>query len=109
MPLQGKAKRLYQKKYMRRRRAALRAAGRSDSARAPANFLVTVQAAIDQAEATKPDPKRCSFCGRAASRERIIVLIESDDGKCRARICESCHAGAGDVLAAQRAAWRGGT
>jgi hypothetical protein len=111
MPLKGRAKKLYQREYMRRRRAALRMDAEpvhppSTPASAPPDLLIAVKAALDEVGAGQPEPKRCSFCNKLASKpERIVIQIQSDDGKVRVRICETCHADAGALFAAQRYAW----
>jgi ClpX C4-type zinc finger len=74
VPLQGEAKKLYQRDYMRRRRAGL-------STRTP-----------------RPKGQCCSVCGRPPSRERIVI----DSGR-GVRICEDCVAEVAALIAAQRA------
>jgi hypothetical protein len=74
MPLEGEAKTLYQRDYMRRRRAGL------------------------PTRALKPKGKCCSLCGQAPSRERIVIASARG-----VRICESCIAEASALIAAQRA------
>jgi hypothetical protein len=74
MPLQGEAKKLYQREYMRRRRMGL-------PTRAP----------------PKPKDKCCSLCGQAPSQERIVIA--SGRG---IRICESCVMDVAKLVAAQR-------
>jgi hypothetical protein len=79
MPLQGEAKTLYQRDYMRRRRAGLRARV------APA----------------KPEPRptyesrlrTCSFCGAGASTEHPLVK-----GAAHVHICEDCAREAAALL-----------
>jgi len=74
MPLEGEAKRLYQREYMRRRRAGL-------PTRAP----------------PKPKGQCCSFCGQPPSRERIVIASARG-----VRICESCVKEVAALIAAQR-------
>jgi hypothetical protein len=74
MPLQGEAKKDYQREYMRRRRAGL------------------------PTRASKPKGKCCSLCGQPPSRERIVIA--SGRG---IRICECCVAEASALIAAQHA------
>lgn len=105
MPLQGQAKTAYQREYMRRRRAAERASSKPTAppTRAPPDFLVAIQAALDRAEETA---KRCSFCNKPASKPgRVVVRIDSDDGKTQVSICEFCIAEVADLSATQRERW----
>src|SRR5262249_10199713 len=76
MPLQGEAKKLYQREYMRRQRAGL-------PTRAP----------------PKPKGQCCSLCGRSPSRERIVIA--SGRG---VRICETCVAEVAVLIAETKAA-----
>jgi ClpX C4-type zinc finger len=71
MPLQDEAKKLYQREYMRRRRAGL-------PTRAP----------------PKPKGKCCSLCSRPPSRERIVIVSERG-----VRICETCVAEVAELIA----------
>jgi hypothetical protein len=97
MPLQGEAKKLYQRDYMRdymrrRRREDLRVLS---PGAAPAPVPVPAK------PEPRPESKRCSFC--TASHERIVILIESDDRYLRAYICEDCVKEVAALIAAQRA------
>jgi hypothetical protein len=71
MPLQDEAKKLYQREYMRRRRAGL-------PTRAP----------------PKPKGKCCSLCSRPPSRERTVIVSERG-----VRICETCVAEVAELIA----------
>jgi ClpX C4-type zinc finger len=88
MALRGEAKKLYQRDYMRRRRAG----------------VLPVQRPLPPASVSpKPEPKRspgrwrCSFCDEPASKQRILIA-----GERHASICESCVAEAATLIAAQR-------
>ena len=74
MPLKGEAKKLYMQEYMRRRRAGLPTRG-----------------------APKPKGECCSLCGRAPSRERIVIVFGRG-----VRICEACVAQADALIAEHR-------
>jgi hypothetical protein len=74
MALQGEAKKLYHREYMRRRRAGL-------PTRAP-----------------KVMEEWCSECVLPPSPERIVVSLASGY-----RLCESCYEAAGALFAAERA------
>jgi ClpX C4-type zinc finger len=87
MPLQGEAKKDYQRDYMRRRRAGLLTPRRPKAAPPP------VKPAPE-----KPKP-HCWFCGETASDERFLI------GKGHPQdvhICESCVAEATALIAKQR-------
>ena len=79
MPLQGEAKTLYQRDYMRRRRAGLR----------------------ERVAPAKPEPaatyesrlRTCSFCGVGASTEHPLVK-----GATHVHICEDCAREAAALL-----------
>jgi hypothetical protein len=74
MPLEGEAKRHYQREYMRRQRAGLPTRGQP-----------------------KLKGQCCSLCSRSPNQERIV--IESGRG---IRICESCVTEVALMIAAQR-------
>jgi hypothetical protein len=102
MPLQGEAKKTYQRAYMRdymrRRREDLRVL---PPGAAPAPVPVPAPAKPQPKPEPRPESKRCSFC--AAGHERIVILIESDDRYLRAYICEDCVKEVAALIAAQRA------
>ena len=77
MALQGEAKRLYHREYMRRRRAGL-----------PTRGVVK----------PKIMAQWCSECVLPPSPERIVISLGSGY-----RLCESCYEGAGALFAAERA------
>jgi hypothetical protein len=88
MPLQGSAKVLYQREYMRRRRLAQR------------------PSAVPALGRSEPPPlvsrlRHCSFCGEIASKERILIEAEHRHG---IHICDVCIAEAAALVAARRSA-----
>ncbi len=91
MALRGEAKKLYQREYMRRRRASV---------------LPVQQLHLPPPAPAKPEPAkqrspgrwRCSFCDEPASHERILIA-----GEHRVSIRECCVAEAATLIAAQRA------
>jgi hypothetical protein len=77
MALQGEAKKLYHREYMRRRRAGLPTRG------------VVKPTVMEQ---------WCSECVLPPSPERIVISLGSGY-----RLCESCYEAAGALFAAERA------
>jgi hypothetical protein len=88
MPLQGEAKVLYQREYMRRRRKGL-------------PTLAQRPRAVPASAKAEPPPlmprlRHCSFCGEIASNERI--LIEAN----HVHICDLCIAEAAALIETER-------
>jgi hypothetical protein len=86
MPLQGEAKKLYQRKYMRKLRAGLPTAKPRPPKRPPV-----------KPEQRKRPPPRCMFCTKPASAKRILV------GDGFTHICERCVTKASHVIRRSRA------
>jgi hypothetical protein len=77
MPLQGEAKREYQREYMRRKRLGL-----------------PTRIADEEIE-------YCSFCGKPADQVNVLVRAP-EDAPHNAFICDSCVERATDAVAARR-------
>jgi hypothetical protein len=91
MPLQGEAKVLYQRAYMRRRRKGLPTlAQRPSAVPAPAKA---------EPPPLMPRLRACSFCGEIASNERILIEAEHRHS---IHICNLCIAEAAALIETER-------